>query len=129
TATMNALLECVPIAPHTEVVLESTANGAAGYFFDSYQDAKAGKSSFKAHFFYWLRQPEYAIPLEPGERIEPETERERAVVKAGGTLEQLKWYRQKVADKKSQDLVDQEYPLDEDTCWLIAGRLFFDRDR
>ena len=128
--TLNALLECVPGPEYgTEVVLESTANGAAGWFFDAYQDAKAGRSSYKAQFFHWREQAEYAIPLEPGERIEPETERERAVVKAGGTPEQLKWYRKKVADKKSQDLVDQEYPLDEDTCWLIAGRLFFDKER
>lgn len=128
--TLNALLECVPGPEYgTEVVLESTANGASGWFYEAYTDAKTRRSSFRAHFFNWLEQSEYAVPLEPDERISPETERERAVAKAGGTPEQLKWYRKKVADKKSQDLVDQEYPLDEDTCWLIAGRLFFDKDR
>lgn len=127
--TLNALLECVPSTPDAEVVFESTANGAAGYFFDHYQDAKTGKNSFKATFFCWLEQAEYAIALEPGETISPETERERAVIRAGGTLEQLKWYRRKVADKKDQDLVDQEYPLDEATCWITGGRLFFDKER
>lgn len=127
--TLNALLECVPVNDDTEVVFESTANGAAGFFFDHYQDAKNGKNSFRSTFFRWLDQAEYAIPLESGETIAPQTERERAVMRAGGTLEQLKWYRRKVADKKDQDLVDQEYPLDEDTCWLVSGRLFFDKDR
>lgn len=128
--TLNALLECVPGPEYgTEVVLESTANGAAGWFYEAYQDAKAKRSSFRSHFFHWLEQAEYSLPLEPGEHISPETERERAVLKTGATPAQLKWYRKKVADKKSQDLVDQEYPLDEDTCWLIAGRLFFDRER
>lgn len=128
-ATMNALLECVPDDPLSEIVLESTANGASGYFFTAYQDGKDRKASYRAHFFSWMKQKEYATALEPGERILPETDRERAIVKAGATPEQLKWYRKKVADKKDQDLVDQEYPLDEDTCWLSIGRLFFDKEK
>jgi hypothetical protein len=125
--TLNALLECVP-GPEfgTEIVLESTANGAQGWFYEAYKSARAGQSSFEARFFSWLEQSEYAVALEPGEIVLPETDREQAIVRAGGTAEQLKWYRRKVADKKSQDLVDQEYPLDEDTCWLTSGRAFFD---
>lgn len=125
--TLNALLECVPPPEFgSEIVSESTANGAAGVFYQDYKAAKAGRSSYKAHFFTWLDQPEYRAALAPDEVIAPETDREKQVVAAGATPEQLKWYRQKVADKKSQDLVDQEYPLDEETCWLVAGRTFFD---
>jgi hypothetical protein len=125
-ATLNALLECVPPPEFgTEIVSESTANGADGVFYQDYSNAKAGRSSYRAQFFSWLDQPEYRTELEPGEVITPETDREREVVAKGATPEQLKWYRRKVVDKKSQDLVDQEYPLDEDTCWLVAGRLFF----
>ena len=125
--TVNAMFECVPGAEHgTEVVLESTANGAAGMFYEIYQAAKAGRSSFDPHFFRWLDQPEYRAELEAGERLSPETDRERELVERHhASAEQLKWYRQKVADK-GQDLVDQEYPTDEETCWLTAGRLFFD---
>ncbi|MGE0792472.1 MAG: hypothetical protein AB7S26_42755, partial [Sandaracinaceae bacterium] len=128
--TLNAILECVP-GPETgsEIVIESTANGAAGPFFERYQEAKAGRGAFRPHFFRWLDQAEYRSELEPGERIEPETPRERELVdKHGATPEQLKWYRKKVVDK-GQDDADQEYPADEDTCWLAAGRLYFDRDR
>lgn len=128
-ATMNAILECVPNGAHTEIVIESTANGASGWFYDQYQDAKAGRGSYKAQFFEWLKQSEYSLSLEPGEVVTPSTSRERAIVKAGATPEQLKWYRQKVVDKKDQDLVDQEYPVDEDTCWITAGRLFFDKEQ
>ncbi len=128
--TLNALIECVPGPEYgTEIVIESTANGAAGVFYQDYNAAAAGRSSSKAHFFSWLEQPEYRVELEPGERIEPETDREREIVRKGASPEQLKWYRRKVADKKSQDLVDQEYPTDEQTCWLTAGRLFFDLER
>lgn len=126
-ATLNALLESVPDPRFgSEVVFESTANGAGGYFFDAYQRAKRQEGAFKAHFFPWFEQPEYATALEPGEVVEPRTERERLLVERHGlTPEQLKWYRAKVADK-TQDLVDQEYPSDEDTCWLVEGRPYFD---
>lgn len=124
--TLNALLECVPA--DGEVTIESTANGAGGEFYERYQAAKKGDSEYRATFFAWVEHEEYALPLEPEETIAPETPRERQLVENhGGTPEQLKWYRRKVRDKK-QDLVDQEYPIDEATCWLIAGRLFFDRE-
>lgn len=129
-ATLNSLMECVPsIEFGSEVVNESTANGASGLFYEDYIGAAAGTSSFTAQFFSWLEQPEYRTELVAGERIVPETDRERQVVAKGATPEQLKWYRQKVADKKSQDLVDQEYPLDPDTCFITSGRLFFNVDR
>jgi hypothetical protein len=128
-ATLNALLECVP-GPEfgSSIVIESTANGAAGMYYDQYQAATKGSSGFRAHFYAWWEQPEYALPLDDGESIEPEGDREHAMVAAGATRENLKWYRRKVAEKKRQDLVDQEYPSDPETCFLVAGRTFFDRD-
>lgn len=129
-ATLNALLECVP-APQfgSEITIESTANGAAGVFFERYKAAKSGRAGWSAHFFRWMDHAIYATSLVENDNIEPEGERERELLaKHGATLEQLKWYRAKVEDK-GQALVDQEYPLDEDTCWLLAGRLFFDAER
>jgi hypothetical protein len=124
--TLNALFEAVHA--NGEVTIESTANGAAGVFFERYQAAKAGHGSYAPHFFAWIEHAEYATPLNDNETIEPRTPREKQLVEDhGGTLEQLKWYRAKVEDK-GQDLVDQEYPIDEASCWLIAGRMFFDRE-
>lgn len=129
--TMNALLECVPRTGESEIVIESTANGAAGLFYDYYQDAKSSRTSYRPSFFRWLDQPEYALPLERGEHIEPSTPREVEMCrKYGATDEQIKWFRSKVAEKNgSQDLVDQEYPLDEETCWITAGKPFLDPER
>lgn len=127
-ATLNALLECVP-GPEfgTEIVSESTANGAAGVFYEQFQEAVAGRSGYAPHFFPWWHQPEYALPLEPGDDVAPQDDRERSLVATGVSAEQIKWYRRKVAEKKRQDLVDQEYPSDPETCFLVAGRSFFDR--
>jgi hypothetical protein len=129
--TMNALLKCVP-EPETgsEIVIESTANGAAGWFFERYKAAKAGRSSYQALFFSWLQQEEYRTPLEPGEVIEPANDNDREqelVEKHGATAEQLKWFRKQVLDGGSADLVDQEYPTDEETCWITPGRTFFSK--
>ena len=124
--TLNALLECVPGRElGSEIVSESTANGASGYFFRQCQKAAAGESAYKLHFYPWWLQAEYRTELEPGETITPDTEEEELAAKAGATHEQLKWYRQKVADK-GQDKTNQEYPCDQETCFLVSGRTFFD---
>lgn len=127
--TLNALLECVP-GPEfgTEIVSESTPNGASGVFYSQCKEAQIGRSGYRFHFFPWFRQSEYSAPLGPGETITPETIRERELVrKYNVTPEQLKWYRRKVAEK-GQALTDQEYPTDPETCFLASGRLFFDRE-
>lgn len=124
----TAIEPCVPTGSGS-VVIESTAQGAAGLFHSLYQDAKAGKNSYEPFFFAWMKHAEYRSPLERGEVITPVTPREKEMVrKYNASAQQVKWYRAKVADK-TQALADQEYPMDEETCWLIAGRLFFDAER
>ena len=128
--TLTAILQSVPAPKHgTEIVIESTPNGAVGPFYDRYQAAKLRVGGYSAHFFPWYQHSLYQTPLDPGESLEPETTRERELVERyGGTPEQLKWYRAKVGEN-GQDLADQEYPIDEETCWLAEGRLFFDKHR
>lgn len=127
--TLTAMLQCVPPrSPNNEIIFESTPLGAAGYFYEKYQVAKTGANGFKAHFFQWFAQPEYRAELSADEKIEPKTEREKELTELYKiSPEQLKWYRFKVADQ-GQAKVDQEFPTDEETCWLFEGRLFFDRE-
>lgn len=125
--TLNALLEAVPGEEHgSEVVNESTANGVGGWFHKNCKAAADGTNGFKLHFYPWFEAAEYSAPLEPGERIEPQNDREALLVSKGVTPEQLKWFRQKVA-LKGQDDTDQEYPSDPETCFLASGRSFFDQ--
>ncbi len=127
---LNAALEGVPNLPGTEIVFESTANGAGTWFHGRWNDAVAGRSGYTPHFFAWFEDPSYAIALRPGETIAPETEREDELcTRFGVTPAQLKWYRAKVAEKGRQDLVDQEYPSDPERCFLVSGRTFFDREK
>lgn len=127
--TLNALIECVP-GPETgsEIVSESTPNGAAGCYFDQCQSARSGESGYTFHFLPWFSHPEYAAAVPDGETIEPRTPREKQLVELGCEPSQLLWFRRKVA-QKGQDLTDQEYPTDADTCFLVSGRAFFDAIR
>ena len=131
--TLNALLESVPDRKYgSEIVFESTANGASGWFYDHYQGAKEGNSGFKAHFFRWFDFREYQTPLAPGEMLgaasQPDQAKRESVWREQGVTEaQIKWYRAKLAEKRRQDLVDQEYPSDEETCWIISGNCFFEQ--
>lgn len=139
--TLNALVECVD-GPEfgTEIQYESTANGAAGddrsdpkgasgaeLFHWAVQDAQRGKGGFAFCFVPWFADDECRTPLEPGEEIAARTDRERSLVALGVTPDQLKWYQKKLEAKRSQDLVDQEFPSDPETCFLTTGRTFFDQ--
>lgn len=127
--TLLAMLECVPGIEHgSEIVSESTPNGASGTFYRQCKDALSGTSGYRLHFFPWYEAREYRLPLEEGETVTPRTEREQSLVDRHGiSSEQLKWYQRKLAEKEGkQDLIDQEYPSDPDTCFLVSGRCFFD---
>ncbi len=127
--TWTAIEACVPTGVRNSITIESTPQGAAGLFHRLYTDAKKRLNSFKTFFFAWMKHGEYRTRLAPGEVIKVQTPREREMVrKYGASAEQVKWYRAKVADK-TQDLADQEYPMDEETCWLVSGRLFLNAER
>lgn len=123
---LNAALEGVPDLPGTEIVFESTANGAGTWFHNFWSATCAGTSGYTPHFFPFYANPEYQTPISDGETISPCTEREEVLVEMYGvTPEQLKWWRAKVASKGTS-LVEQEYPTDPLTCFLVSGRMFFD---
>jgi hypothetical protein len=127
--TLNAVEECVVSAAHGgEIIKESTPNGYGGKFYDDVMAARDGRSGFTLHFFPWFYEKGYKLPLAQDEHFEPANDRERALSALGVTAEQLKWRRQKIADKGSESLVDQEYPSDPDTCFLKGGRMFFVQD-
>ena len=52
-------LQAVPNEDGTEVLLESTANGMGGLFYDMWGDAEAGRSEFLAVFLGWFIHDEY----------------------------------------------------------------------
>lgn len=119
----DAVMSAAMQAGDPAIVLESTANGMVGWFYERCIEALDHRGVWKLHFFPWWWDDEYRIPLEPGERL-TYTADERALVDAHGlTSEQIKWRR-----RKRQELphtFQQEYPEDSLSCFLASGQSYF----
>lgn len=102
-----------------KVVLESTPNGAQGYFYNLCMEALDGNNDWRLHFYAWWHTPEYRLPLEPDETLIYTAEEMALVEKHGLTAEQIKWRRSKQRELKH--LFAQEYPEDPRECFLRSG--------
>lgn len=105
------------------VVLESTPNGAQGYYYDLCMGALDGSNEFKLHFYPWWWDDGYRLPLLPEEVITLTDEEAELVAKHGLDAEQIKWRRTKQRELKH--LFQQEYPEDPVTCFLLSGEGYF----
>jgi hypothetical protein len=102
------VLQCVPDAPGTEVLIESTGNGPSGEFYERWQRAEAGVGDYEAIFVPWFWTAEYRRPPPDGFALDPD---EAAVAAAHELdLEQMAWRRAKMAELKDPLLFMQEYP-------------------
>lgn len=65
TAEVNVAgaLQAVGKNNGSEVILESTANGVGGYFYEQWIKASKGIGDFIAVFLPWFWQPEYSAPV------------------------------------------------------------------
>lgn len=120
---LAGVLQAVPPQDDTWVVLESTANGVGGSFYDSWKAAEHGEGEYEPIFVPWYWQEEYRLSAESFEA----TEEEREI----GQLyqlneEQLAWRRAKIAELKSTDLFRQEYPLCAEEAFIFSGRPVFE---
>jgi hypothetical protein len=105
--------------------LESTANEAAGYFFEEFQRAERGASEFKAHFSPWWEEPSYRIKT--AEEIKDLEADERALVKKYRLdMQQIAFRRQKKLSLRYS--FDEKYPEDSISAFLLKGSCFFDKD-
>lgn len=139
---MKGLLNTVPDLPGTLVVVESTANGAQGYFFDLWQAAVRGESGFVPLFVAWFEHEEYTEKrLSDSHRQHIKdtlTSDEEALLKMNYhkrgrgttyvTYEQLAWRRRILTDKCNGDLdvLHEQYPATPEEAFLASGRPVFD---
>lgn len=130
-----ALLQTVPDLPGTLIVLESTANGIGGEFYDRYQAAKEGKSDYIPIFLAWFEMPDYQKEFYDKQECEwfegSLNEAEVRLREAYGlSLEQLNWRRWAIENKCGGDekMFQQEYPSNDVEAFLASGRQVFDTD-
>lgn len=129
---LTGILEAVPdrhIAPTSSVIIESTANGAQGVFYDMCKEALENphRSEFKLHFYAWWWDAEYQLPLAKNEKIEYTHDELALVEKNNLSPGQIKWRRSKI-DRLGEKFF-QEYPEDPVSCFLLSGRGRFDRTK
>ena len=142
----NILNGVAEAAEFGQIDVETTANGR-GAFYDAWQKAKAGKSSFTNIFIPWFIDQEYSIDnltsreqaglsksvqemisipdaefeLQPDEKAliaRAKTEFDKQI-----TIGMIKWRRYKIWDKG--EIFFQEYPEDDISCFLQSGRSVF----
>lgn len=113
------VLQAVPDADDTEVILESTANGVGNLFHQKWRDAERGVGDFIAVFVPWYWQEEYRKALPEGFELDDE---ERQYAKLYDLdLEQVAWRRNKIAELKDPNLFKQEYPATAAEAFQMSG--------
>ena len=137
---LNGLLNCVPWLADTLVLMESTPNGAAGAFYERYaqaislDDFMAGKPSngYVRIFSPWYEFADSEDKLDPpaASNLEESLTLEEKEIMARYSLRlgHIAYRRRTIATECQGEarLFDQEYPSNEEDCWLSSGRLRFD---
>lgn len=139
----DGLLKCVPMEPDTLIIVESTANGASGYFYDVWQggitleEFEAGKAGFVKVFSAWFEfddsrmDPALMGIASPDDYTAQEVEYVAALWRDQGVqldMEQVAWMRYAVKEecRGDWDKFDQDYPRSAETAFLKSGRCLFD---
>lgn len=123
--------QCVPMRPGTAQVIESTAKGRVGPFFDTWQGAVREANDFIPFFAPWFWDPDYSIPVTGATRQrewDKLTAMDRAYMERHDlTIQQMAWRRWKIRnDLEGQERrFRQEYPADADEAFLTTGNPVF----
>lgn len=115
----SGIMQTMPKAPGTEVLLESTANGVGNYYHQQWKQAEAGLSDFIAVFIPWYWQDEYKLKVPEGFSLEGDEQEYMETY--GLTLEQIVWRRDKIVELGDELLFKQEYPATPDEAFQTTG--------
>ena len=141
-ASMTSVMQCVPRLPDTTVILETTANGVGGEFYDRwcgacriYEDKSMllpqgtwDSSEFVAVFLPWHMSPEYSSEVPVGFS---RTDEEGKLAESLGLDDgQLAWRRKAIRDLCGGDIdmFHQEYPSTDQEAFLVSGRPVFNAE-
>lgn len=120
------VMQAIPDLPGTEVILESTANGITGEFYERWQQAEAGIGDYIAIFSPWFWEPGYTRKVPEGFVLSAEREGDDLSEVEYAKLHdldlgQMAWRRAKIAELKDPMLFKQEYPATPDEAFQATG--------
>ncbi len=119
----KGIMQAVPSAAGTEIILESTANGVGNFFHQQWQQAEAGLNDYIAIFVPWYWQEEYKQLA--GDLICTSEEAD-LMFQHDLSVEQIAWRRSKITEL-SVNGVDglksfkQEYPCTANDAFQTTG--------
>lgn len=138
---MTGLMQTIPDSPNTMVIIESTANGVGGWFYDTWNQAVRGENEYIPVFFPWFEDETYTRPFEDDEEkedfirnvnatfkdvngIEHHTEEWDLMHTHNLTYEQLNWRKYTLRNKCNNDIdqFNQEYPATPEDAFIASGR-------
>jgi len=132
-AVLTAVFNAVGKIKDSLLVIESTANGVGGEFYERWQAAKNGESDFTPIFLAWFELDEYKVDFltqnEKDRFIKSLSEKEKNRIKTYNlTLEQANWYRYTLANNCGNDemMMSQENPCNDIEAFVSSGRPVFD---
>jgi hypothetical protein len=120
----TGVMQAIPNANNTEVILESTANGVGNYFHQEWQKAETGESEFIAIFIPWFWQDEYASNAP--EDFKRTVEEDQLVSFYKLSDDQLNWRRKKIIELSVNGMDGakaflQEYPSNSQSAFQLTG--------
>lgn len=134
--TLRGAINMVPDLPETGIIVQSTANGVGGEFYDLCQRAQnpATAGGWTFLFFGWLEDANNYRPFEDPKdavKFQSSLDADELVLHnmLGAKLEQLHWRRWKI-DLAFNGRVDdfrQEYPSTPQEAFITSGHPVFDR--
>ncbi len=130
--SLASVLQMVSSTVDTTVILESTANGVGGAFYDMFWQAVERQKNAKSYqgylpiFFPWFKFSEYQMPLR-GKSLGNLDDTERDIKKVYDlTDEQIFWRRLKLEELNGDDaMFRQEYPANPLESFTTSGNPVF----
>lgn len=123
----SGVMESVPHSKDTEIILESTANGMDGMFYEKCMNAMKGIGDYILVFIPWFVQEEYRREVPPGFELTDE----EIQLKKSYELddEQIAWRRFKIDNAKNGlKQFQQEYPCNVMEAFQVSGEGLIDSE-
>ncbi len=117
----SGVLQTVSDEPGTEIILESTANGMTGFFYDTCMMALRGEGDYQLIFVPWFWQDEYRARVPDDFVLTDEERRLKALYDLDNG--QILWRRRKI-EILGERLFKQEYPFTVQEAFQSSGERF-----
>lgn len=128
----NLIAGLTEAASHGEVVLESTANGNSGWWFDACTAAASGQGEWTIIFIPWFLDPNLALAAtetEIRDIMNSLDDREKWLVEVHRlSAQQIKWRRAKRSERAMRRLFPQEYPEILEESFIASELGYFDAE-